>query len=135
MNTAEPMFSGTITGGMFHMDNREEFDGYLNSFQDQSRVSLVIIEEWQQRTLNQNAWYRVVCREIGKFLGYREDELHEVFQEMFNDGQSTTKLSVKEFSWYLEMVINFAETFLNFRVPDPQRMVIRSGPYLESSTI
>ena len=72
------------------------------------------------RSVEQNKRYWKLIGELGSFLGYDEDEMHELMkykflsykQEMLGDEMvvipSTSKLTIKEFVEYLEKVERFA---------------------------
>jgi len=79
------------------------------------------------RSVQQNKKYWALIGELGSFLGYEEQEMHELMkykflsykQEMLGDEMvvvpSTSKLTVKEFVEYLNKVENFAIS-LGFQV-------------------
>jgi len=79
------------------------------------------------RSVQQNKKYWALIGELGSFLGYDEQEMHELMkykflsykQEMLGDEMvvvpSTSKLTVKEFVEYLNKVENFAIS-LGFQV-------------------
>ena len=72
------------------------------------------------RSTQQNKKYWALIGELGSFLGYEEQEMHELMkykflsykQEMLGDEMvvvpSTSKLTIKEFVEYLEKVERFA---------------------------
>ena len=74
------------------------------------------------RSVEQNKRYWKLIGELGSFLGYDEDEMHELMkykflsykQEMLGDEMvvipSSSKLTIKEFVEYLSKVERFAST-------------------------
>ena len=72
------------------------------------------------RSVEQNKRYWALVTELGSFLGYEEQEMHELMkykflsykQEMLGDEMvvvpSTSKLNIKEFVEYLSKVERFA---------------------------
>ena len=56
------------------------------------------------RTIAQNSllwtWYSI----IGQDIGYSTHELHKIFKGRFLNGKSTSSLSTKEFSYYLNQI-------------------------------
>ena len=72
------------------------------------------------RSTEQNKMYWALIAELGSFLGYEEQEMHELMkykflsykQEMLGDElvviPSTSKLTIKEFVEYLSKVERFA---------------------------
>ena len=83
------------------------------------------------RTLPQNNLYwGVYIRIIADHLGYFPDELHEEFKLMFNAqdsklipgekvGATTTRMTRKEFTQYLEKIKIWANTTHGIELPDP----------------
>jgi hypothetical protein len=86
------------------------------------------------RTTKQNSFYwAVVIKTFAEYIGYENDELHEIFKQMFAGYEmrpfpgfkrkkmpkSTSGMSKEEFSLYLEKCIKFcAEHGCNFPAPE-----------------
>lgn len=87
-----------------------------------TKFKVEIKEHKKQRSNNQNAMYWAWLTIIGKDLGYTSEELHEalkakilgvierktVFGNIVNEPRSTTSLTTKEFTEYLNAVQAFA---------------------------
>lgn len=83
------------------------------------------------RTLRQNAYYWPVYVKIcADHFGYFPDEMHEEFKRMFNPkdskitpgekfGGTTTKMTTKEFTEYLEKIRTWAGT-QEIVLPNPE---------------
>jgi len=114
-------------------DNRAEviprIGEYLKALNCEKPHSVIISERKETRRTQQNSllwkWYSV----IGDELGYTRDEIHDLLRykilgmeskeiagEAIETLPSTTKLSVGEFSEYMEQVSRFAAS-MNIRLP------------------
>lgn len=85
----------------------------------------------EKRTINQNKYYWKLVEIVSKELGYEVQEMHEVFKYKFLQttienqfGQlektlkSTTKLTSKEFTDYLNNIKFFVKQELNINLPE-----------------
>lgn len=98
-----------------------------------TKFRVVIKEHKKKRTNDQNALYWSWLTIIGKDLGYTSEELHEalkakilgvverktIFGNTVNEPRSTTSLTTKEFTEYLNAVQSFAMS-LGIALPQPQ---------------
>jgi hypothetical protein len=120
-----------VDGGILHLDNRAQLDRALKHPSWQRRVTITIAPEEEKRRIRQNKFYWKVLDTVAKFeieegvgRGWNKDQFHIHFalaynSEVFSDidlatgevrearvGKSTAKLTVAEFSDYLENVLN-----------------------------
>jgi hypothetical protein len=114
--------------------NDQPFKNMLAYFSENpfTMFKVEIKEHKKQRSNNQNALYWSWLTIIGKDLGYTSEELHEalkakilgvierktVFGNIVNEPRSTTSLTTKEFTEYLNSVETFAMG-LGIRLPQP----------------
>ena len=84
------------------------------------------------RTIPQNKLYRLWLKLIAEETGHTEDELHAYFKAIFLEKQykvvfneqveieaSTTRLSTKEFTTFLDKIYLFASETLGMILPKP----------------
>tara|TARA_Y100001973_G_scaffold99725_1_gene159400 strand:- start:1267 stop:1620 length:354 start_codon:yes stop_codon:yes gene_type:complete len=112
-------FTGKVTNGKLTLDDTELFKQYLYNFD--GYVSIEIKASKKVRSAQQNAYYRVIVRELGKELGYTEHEMHKVLKEKY-DLESTKDLSVKEFGEYIDHILRWAVTDMGIVLPDPKQV-------------
>jgi hypothetical protein len=117
---------GKVVAGKVSLDAPDLYKAALNRWE--GRIILTISEEPTTRSAKANAFYWLF---LGRWAavtetGYHADELHEIEKYRHNGkvmeidgeevkvGQSTTKLSVQDFSAYIERVMVDAATWDGF---------------------
>jgi len=111
-------FTGKVIDGKLTLDDTKMFKKYLYNFD--GFVSIEIKQSEKVRSPQQNAYYRVIVRVLGKELGYTEQEMHEVLKQKY-DLDSTKHLSVEEFGEYIDQIIRWAVTEMGIVLPDPKQ--------------
>ena len=109
-------FTGKVVNGKLTLDNKGLFQEYLYHFD--GFVSIEIKASKKVRSPQQNAYYRVIVRVLGKELGYTEHEMHEVLKHKY-ELESTKHLSVQEFGEYIDHIVRWAVTEMGIVLPDP----------------
>ena len=94
---------------------------------DKKFYDVSIREHKDSRSIQQNKRYWALITELGSFLGYNTEEMHQMMaykylsytNELLGDEvvvvPSTTKLKIKEFNEYYDKVAQFAMT-LGFKM-------------------
>jgi len=90
---------------------------------NQGNLELVLRRHDPERIISQNDMYWVVLGYMEDYTGHSTNELHKICKHEFNRGKSTTKLSKREFSNYLERTIVLAAS-LGVNIPDKKRIDI-----------
>ena len=99
-------------------------------------VQITIGDIGNKRSNNQNAYYwGCVLKYVSEHTGYSENELHEVFKNMFlpkkfitiNDREieitkSTTQVKTTEFEEYVERIREYAGSELQVVIPLPNEI-------------
>lgn len=100
---------------------------YMQTLQGKS-VDITIKQHKSQRSNNQNNYYfGVVCKILGDYFGYTEEEMHDALKMKFlrhgpcdmETVKSTTKLNTAEFEDYLEKIRRWAVTEYSVSIPLP----------------
>lgn len=112
-------FTGKVNNGKLTLDDKELFRQYLYNFD--GYVSIEIKSSEKVRSPQQNAYYRVLIRTLGKELGYTDNEMHKVLKEKYQI-ESTKHLSVQEFGEYIDMIIRWSVTEMGIVLPDPKQV-------------
>lgn len=110
-------FTGTVKNGLLILHDKESFNRYIKDIDSDVWIDVKFAPK--TRSSQQNAYYRTIIREIGNFLGYNEDEMHDVMKAKFQV-KSTKDLSQEDFSDFLDRIIRFAAT-LGYAVKDPRK--------------
>lgn len=97
-----------------------------------AEYKIYVVDKKVERSLAQNAYYfSVVVPILAGHCGYSKDEMHEVLkykfipQMIFIDNEpikvpkSTTSLSTKEFTEFLEEIKQWASQEMGVYIPDP----------------
>ena len=115
------LFYGEIVEGEIKLDNPKDWSELYEKYSGQS-VEISVRFLGERRNGKQNRFYwKVVVNELAKNFGYTNDEMHKALKVKF-DTPSTSKLSVKEFSEYVEDIIKWAEFEQGFLFPTtPQK--------------
>ena len=98
---------GKVEGGRLQVDfNRlsrliERFNG--------KEIELTISENIGFRRIEQNKYYwGIVLKAIADHSGNTGETIHKYFKDKFNQGETTTKLNVKEFTEYINNITLWA---------------------------
>ena len=123
-----------IKNGKVTYQNKDKFDDHMLNYEGKT-VVITVGEQKKRRSLNLNSYYwAVVVKLLSEETGYDKDEMHEVLKSMFlrtryqikgvwvDSTKSTTKLSHKEMSEFIEEVKRFASTTLGVYIPDPNEV-------------
>lgn len=124
--------------GKLELSNTDAFKNELLKFKGK-RVYVIVDEEKQQRSINQNNYYwGVVVKILSNELGYTQEEMHEILKAKFSPKdvkevageqivipKSTTKQKTDEFETYLEHIRRFALLQLNCKIPLPNEVDIQ----------
>lgn len=114
---------GKIEEGFVKLDRYSQKEAVEH---EGARVIVEIDTPKNIRTAQQNKYlWGVVYKEISEYTGYTNEEVHQVFGERFlsyeKNGhkfvKSTTKLSTKEFSQYVDKVIQYAGEKFQVSIP------------------
>ena len=124
---------GKIENKHFVPENKEWLKDQLSKYEGkQVRLEITGLSKKVERTLKQNNYYwGVVVKYISDEIGDSKDDIHSVLRTMFlsvekliNDVsfmfiKSTTDLDTKEFNDYVTECRNWASSFLNLYLPEP----------------
>lgn len=113
---------------------RDKVVEYINRLPDNGKQWDVSITPHRiKRTVLQNSLYWLWVGLVAKDTGNLPDVIHEVFKEMFLDGQvvelgevevvvrpSTTKLDTRQFMLYLERIEAWVTSELGIVLPHPE---------------
>lgn len=126
-----PLFTGMVIGGKFRLDNKARFAKLVKSLEGK-QIALSLGEHQNLRSLKQNGWYwSVAIPLIAATQGYTNLQAHEGLKDMFlkinTDSplptvRSTAELNTKEFSEFMEHVIQFGAEELGVLIPYPNEM-------------
>lgn len=136
----EHTFAGRVEHGRFPIDVRTGISRALQSAEGQA-VEVILRPLKKTRSAQANRYYfGVVLALIAEETGHHKDELHEFFKDEFLTPKvirleddaggaierkihpSTTRLTTKEFTDYVERVREFALHRLNIVIPTPEEM-------------
>ncbi len=128
-------FLAQIKQGKIVFKFRDYFDKYIKgTFKDDDLLDITVQAHQKKRSLDQNSYlWAEVYPVISESTGHTTHELHEIYKQMFlpkkftkYKGQtiqvypSTTKLSTKEFTEYIERIR--AEVAPDgIIIPDPEK--------------
>ena len=110
-------FTGKVKDGKLTLDDRKGFKDYLYNLEGYVTLEIKVSEN--VRSPQQNAYYRVIIRTLGKELGYTEHEMHEVIKNKY-EIESTKHLTVEEFGEFIDQIIRWAVTEMGIVLPDPK---------------
>ena len=109
-------FLGNIKKGKLTLHDKAGFQRSLYEYEGE--VSIEIKRAVKSRSPKQNAYYRIIIKQVASELGYTDEELHSEIKRKF-EIESTKDLEQHEFSDFLDrLLIYFAQ--LGFPVPDPR---------------
>lgn len=113
--------------GWICYDQKIKLESYLITLAGKN-IEVVVRVKRAKRSNNQNNYYfGVVCKILGDYFGYTEEEMHDALKMKFlrhgaadlETVKSTTKLNTTEFEEYLEKIRRWAITEYNVNVPLP----------------
>lgn len=102
------IFYGQVKDNVLQFDDKDAWDKVYQEFSGQA-IEITVQPLGMRRNSKQNRFYwKVVVNELALHFGYTTGEMHKALKLKF-DIQSTSKLSVMDFSKYIEEVIKWAE--------------------------
>jgi hypothetical protein len=125
-----PRFAGRVdNAGQLHLVDRHGLHRHVRSLAGEP-VEVIIRKPRRERSHQQNAYYwSVVIKLTADALGYQMDEMHEAWKlrllrredpdHPMPTLRSTTELTPKEFSDYVENIRTIAMTEFGINVPEP----------------
>jgi len=121
---------GTIKKGILILNNQRRFNDNLLEFEGKE-IEVRIRERNNKRTNEQNSLYWKWIQIISKSLGYTIEEMHELIKYKFlkrttikKNGveevklKSTTTLTVKEFTEFMNEIYFWSNNSLNISLPN-----------------
>ena len=109
------LFYGEIIEGQIKLDNPKDWSELYEKYSGQS-VEISVRFLGQRRNSKQNRFYwKVIVGELSKEFGYTSSEMHKALKLKFSM-QSTKHLSVKDFSIYINDIIDWAILEHNFTI-------------------
>jgi hypothetical protein len=127
-----PIFTGKVINKNFKPDNIKRLEDYLLTLEGQE-CDATIRKHKSQRSNNQNNYYfGVVCKILGDYFGYTQEEMHDALKYKFlrkgaadlETVTSTTKLNTAEFEDYLEKIRRWAVIDYNVVIPLPNEIIM-----------
>lgn len=126
--------SGRVSEGVLHLDNRKMLDAALKAWDGRVMVTIAPEEDRRRNRANRFYW-GVVLKLMAEESGHSVDDLHELGKLRHNSkivvdpltgeetkiGQSTAKLSIPDFSVYLERVMLDGAEWLGITFPEPRK--------------
>jgi hypothetical protein len=102
------LFYGEVKDGEIKFDDLKSWEQIHKEYAGQS-IEISIQPLGKRRNTKQNRFYwKVVVNELSLHFGYTTKEMHKALKIKF-DIDSTSTLSVLDFSKYIESVIRWAE--------------------------
>ena len=99
---------GEIVDGELKFDNKDDWDRLFKIYSGQS-IEISVQPLGKRRNTKQNRFYwKVVVNSLAMHFGYTDNEMHKALKLKF-DVESTSKLTVIDFSEYIESIIRWAE--------------------------
>jgi hypothetical protein len=131
------VLGGRVVDGKVQFDNRALLDAALTRWD--GRVTVTIAPETETRRQKANRFYwAAVVKPIAEHIGHSSDQTHEILKYKFNSEvvemvdpatgeaeelrvpKTTAKLSVEDFSVYVDSCVMWAAEFLGIVIEDPQ---------------
>ena len=109
-------FAGFIKNGKLELYDTKGFKDYLYNLEGNVELDIKLAEK--SASPQQNAYYRVLIRELSKELGYTEDEMHYYIKEHFGIG-STKNLNSEQFKEFIDNIIRWASMDMGIVLPEP----------------
>ena len=114
------LFYGEVIDGKIKFDDPDDWQQVYKQYSGQA-VEISIRFLGERRNGKQNRFYwKVVVNGLASYFGYTADEMHKALKVKF-DVPSTSKLSVVEFSEYVENIIRWSEIEQGFLFPLPTK--------------
>lgn len=100
---------------------KEAFMLFKAQFLHSRNTNAIIEDSGEKRTKEQNDYYHgTVCKILGDFFGYEKHEIHVVLKDHFEVG-STSKMTISEFTNYLDRITRWAASEHSVIIPDAAR--------------
>ena len=110
------LFYGEVVNNKMKFDDKDAWDKIYKEFSGQA-IEITVKPLGKRRNSKQNRFYwKVIINELSMHFGYTTSEMHKALKMKF-DVDSTSKLSVLEFSEYIESILKWAEFEQGFLVP------------------
>ena len=107
------IFYATIEENQIKFDNPNDWDGISKEYAGQV-IEISVKPIGAKRNDKQNRFYwKVIIGELSYEFGYTPDEMHKALKIKF-DIESTKHLSVKDFSIYINDIIDWAALEHNY---------------------
>lgn len=131
------LYIGEVKNGKLPYKLSQEIGKYIATLCDCN--VMIEIKKWSKRSIQQNNYYRSLLTMVGNELWYLPDEMHDVFKYMFLServeyerigwsiiaSKSTSELSTKEFTDYIEAIIRWCAGE-GIICPDPTEYLYQS---------
>ena len=102
------LFYGEVKNGKIEFDDKDSWNQLYKDYSGQA-VEISVQPLGKRRNTKQNRFYwKVIINELALHFGYTNREMHKALKLKF-DVESTSKLSIMDFSKYIEEVIKWAE--------------------------
>ena len=116
-----PVWFGNVVKGRIKLDNASRFTAYLATLESK-RVELVLREKTNKVSPAARGYYnKVVIGQIVEDTGNDPEQMKEFFKKELGV-ESTADMSPVEFQGYVRRVIEYAESKLGIKIPDPERV-------------
>ena len=110
------LFYGEVVNNKMKFDDQDAWDKVYREFSGQA-IEITVKPLGKRRNSKQNRFYwKVIINELSMHFGYTTSEMHKALKMKF-DVDSTSKLTVLEFSEYIESILKWAEFEQGFLVP------------------
>lgn len=131
-------YFGKVENGVLKLRNRKQFDEDIKFFEGKD-VEITFERKRSKRSDNQNRYWWACMEILGKELGYRKDEMHEICKFMFLKAEkvdektgevfqylrSSTELNKMEFADMTSNLIQWAsEHGIILPLPNEQLTII-----------
>lgn len=129
------IFGCTLKEGKLLIKRSKEFSEYCNTLIGKDLI-LILQEREKIRSIIQNKYYwGVIIKKLSEYTGYEKEDIHIIlkgkflpkniifFGEEITIGNSTKKLTTKEFKEYIEKIQRWAST-QDIYIPDPNEYEI-----------
>ena len=121
MSAAQPLWPAEVRGGKVHLWRKPEYDRYVGSLPEGSRVDVIVRVRHKRPTVAMHRFYRgVILPTIAEEMGDSLLETHRLlkFEFFANGGRSLGKISRALFRDFLEFCCRVA-AWLDIVITDP----------------